>query len=76
MMVCDPIFVFSDELGKHFEVEGYDWNWGDYDEVEIDNVIDFAAFIGNREYTNEQIFNFNWLTHEADEYYRQKYEHD
>lgn len=41
-----PEFIFEKvDTGERFRKKGYVWDWGDYSEVYIDNVIDFAAWV-------------------------------
>lgn len=45
------ILVFEDENGVKFEEENGGWSWGDYlENWDIDNYVDFAGFIADREY--------------------------
>lgn len=45
------VLVFEDENGVKFEEENGAWSWGDYFEYwDIDNYVDFAGFIADREY--------------------------
>lgn len=51
--VDEPVFVFEDTEGNQFEVDGYWWSWGDYDEVYIDNLVDFAAWIAQQDFPED-----------------------
>lgn len=45
------VLVFEDENGMKFKEENGAWDWGDYFEYwYIDNYVDFAIFIADREY--------------------------
>lgn len=71
----DPVYVFEKQDTKEkFEVEGYDWDWGDYSEVLVDNIIDFAEYVSACEFTSDQVFNFGWLDQLAYDYYDSKQE--
>ena len=63
-MVCsNPTFIFQKENGEAMKVNGYYWDWGDYTSVErIDNIIDFAEYIYNIDFKEEEdLFSFSWL---------------
>lgn len=51
----NPVFEFKDENGNKFSVDGYYWDWGDYWEVEIPNVIDFAAWLDKQDIDEDQV---------------------
>lgn len=45
------VLVFEDENGMKFKEENGAWSWGDWFEYwYIDNYVDFAGFIADREY--------------------------
>lgn len=45
------VLVFEDEDGNRFKEENGGWDWGDYSENwYIDNYVDFAGFIADRDY--------------------------
>ncbi len=39
----------EDENGKETEIELTAWDWGDYDTIYIDNVVNFSAWLQERE---------------------------
>lgn len=48
--VTEPVFVFEDSVtGETRRIEGYYWSWGNYFDVYIDNVIDFANWVNQKE---------------------------
>lgn len=49
-------FVFEDENGKEYEVESCEWDWGYPEEIDIPNVVDFAAWLDNQEVEDEMSF--------------------
>ena len=60
--VSNPVFVFKTESGKSFKVNGYEWSWGDYSEVCIDNVVNFSAWLERFNFKNDlAAFDENWL---------------
>ena len=66
--VDNPVFHFEKEDGTQLSVDGYYWSWGDYDQVWIDNVVDFAAFISGKDYPEHTVLNCHWLFEEVWEY--------
>lgn len=67
----EPVFIFQEvETQKVHTVDGYYWNWGDYRQVWVDNVIDFAAFVAAYDFDEEDCFNYYWLDGLVDEYDR------
>lgn len=58
---AQPTFIFEDENGIKTEVDGYTWSWGDYDEINIDNVIRFAEWISKQDFTDTvKVDNVRW----------------
>lgn len=72
MTASQPLFVFQNESGVQVEVAGYYWDWGDYDEVYLDNVIDFAAWVAIQDFTDDTEFTYIWLDDLIDQYYRER----
>ena len=77
--------VLEDEKGKKYEVNITEWDWGDYTSIEIDNIVDFNAWLINQDLTNEWFdknlegWSFNedsdmdwWLLSKLAECYRKK----
>lgn len=56
----EPIFTFLIN-GIEVEVNGYEWSWGDYDEVPDVNVIDFAAWLNKIDFPKGTDVNFYFL---------------
>lgn len=67
--VDDPTFIFEDESGNRFDVEGFWWNWGDYETIEIDNVVNFAAFVSKQDFESDLKFDTDWLVGVANDYF-------
>ncbi len=59
--VEQPVFIFEKEDGTRVEVDGYDWQWGHYDQVYIDNVVDFAAFVAKKDFPEGTVLDHGWL---------------
>ena len=76
--VCsNPVFTFQKENNEIFKTDGYDWDWGDYTEVDtIDNVIDFAEYICDIDFREEVLFNFSWLDNLICEYNSERGKHN
>lgn len=66
--VDDPVFIFEMADGSKVEIDGYYWSWGDYEEIYIDNVISFAAYISTQEFPEDTDFNYSWLHETVDLY--------
>lgn len=72
---AQPTYIFEDENGITHEVEGYYWSWGDYDEINVDNVINFADWVAKQDFSDSltiadvkwdifdvySIFDYYWL---------------
>ena len=70
--VDNPTFIFEDEDGM-FEVDGYRWDYiyGDYFEVEVSNVVEFAAFVAsqsNLKRPAQDESDYVWLRHLHNDY--------
>lgn len=76
--IHEPVYIVEiDGMEKH--IDGYDWEWGHYSEIIINNVIKFAEYLSEHEFeaddedmTPERLFNqilqeYNWYG-EAVEY--------
>lgn len=76
----NPVYTFEltdTETGEKEvrDVDGYDWNWGDYDAVYVDNVVTFGDWLENNqitvtsldmEYSDLQDLVFRWQYPEVD----------
>jgi hypothetical protein len=52
----------EDETGKTTEIKLTEWNWDDYDTIYIDNVVNFSAWLQEREVeTIEDGKEWSWL---------------
>lgn len=66
---CDnPVFVFQLSNGEEVKVNGYWWDYYDYDEVYISNIINFASWLDNRDFPDNTVIDTDWLIDVADEY--------
>ena len=78
----NPYMVLEFPDGTQVTVETYYWDWGDYYEVTVDNVVDFSAWLSEQElseegvkalkndgkYTLIELINeYNWQLEETDE---------
>ena len=73
----EPVFTFTDG-DETWEVEGYEWDWGDLFTVDIYNVIAFAEWLENQDIDEDEVprdFNTLYnLSRKFDEYeYAQKH---
>lgn len=67
-MVNEPVFVFEKDNGELVRIEAFYWSWGFYDEVRIENVLGFAAYVNEQEFDEEQELDYSWLTDLIHEY--------
>lgn len=53
----------EDETGKTTEIDLTAWDWGDYDTIYIDNVVNFSAWLQEREVKEiRKGAEFKWLS--------------
>ena len=67
---CDnPVFVFQ-LVGSNQEIRinGYWWDYDDYGEVPIPNIINFADWLDHQEFQKGTELNTDWLIRMADKY--------
>lgn len=66
---CDnPVFVFQLSNGEEVKVNGYWWDYYDYDEVYISNIINFASWLDDKDFPDDTVIDTDWLINVADEY--------
>lgn len=72
-MVDEPTFVFEID-GKRIEIDGYQWDWGDYHELCVDNVVQFSAWLSTQDFVGytEKDFGYYWLEEKISEYDKQE----
>lgn len=63
-----PLFVFQKDNGRLFPLEGYFWEFGEYDQVCISSYIDFARFVSEQTFEEDTEFDYMWLWGLADSY--------
>lgn len=71
--VEQPTYYFKDvATGDIHVIDGYWWSWGDYDDITVDNVIDFADWISQQDFEewedSSEIFSYYWLQEVVYEY--------
>lgn len=59
--VDNPTYIFKKSNGDLVKIDGYWWDWGDYDEVSIDNAINFNEWLEHQEYNKGREFDTDWL---------------
>lgn len=64
----NPVFIFEDEKGKQFNIDGYWWEWGDYFELYIDNAIKFDEWLRKQDYPGGTKFDEDWLYRVVEKY--------
>ena len=81
-MADNPYIVLEFPGGTQVTIETYYWDFGVYWESSVDNVIDFSAWLSERDFTEEEVKNlksggkhalirliteYNWQLEETDE---------
>lgn len=51
----NPYMILEFPDGEQVEVGTYDWDWGDYSEAHVKNVVDFSAWLSEQDLTDEQV---------------------
>lgn len=70
-MWCEnPVYIFKLDNGEEIGINGYWWDWGDYDEVYIHNFIDFASWLDKQKFDDDTKFDTIWLINVVDDYNR------
>ena len=54
-MADNPYMVLEFPDGTQATVETYHWDWGDYFETTVDNVVDFSAWLSERELSDDDV---------------------
>ena len=81
-MADNPYMVLEFPDGTQVTLETYYWDWGDYHESSVDNVVDFSAWLSEQELLDEDVEDlksygklvliglideYNWQLEETDE---------
>lgn len=71
----ETTLYFQWEDGDRFEVDSYFWSWGDLFEVRIDNLFEFALWVGKQDFNKAEVEQdrqqdngFSWLQQLAYDY--------
>lgn len=64
----NPVFVFQLSNGEEVLVDGYWWDYDNYDEVYIPNIINFASWLDDKDFPDNTVIDTDWLIDVADEY--------
>ncbi|HFH9833949.1 TPA: hypothetical protein ACGOOI_000819 [Streptococcus suis] len=51
----NPYMVLEFPDGTKVTIETYYWDWGDYFETSVDNVVDFSAWLSEQELSDEDV---------------------
>ena len=51
----NPYMVLEFSDGTQATIETYHWDWGDYFETKVDNVVDFSAWLSEQELSEERV---------------------
>ncbi|HFU4089559.1 TPA: hypothetical protein ACGO77_000156 [Streptococcus suis] len=81
-VVDNPYMVLEFPDGTQVTIETYYWDWGDYFETTVGNVVDFSAWLSEQELSDEDVEDlkndgnytlirlineYNWQLEETDE---------
>lgn len=65
----EQAFYIQDENGTIHRIEGHEWDWGDLDQIYIDNLAHFAAWLKDTDidppYDQEHGYNYSWLKNDV-----------
>jgi hypothetical protein len=53
--VDNPYMVLEFTDGTQAKVDTYYWDWGDYFESSVDNVVDFSAWLSEQDLSDEDV---------------------
>ena len=71
--MTEQFFHIQDEYGKIHKIPGFMWDWGDLDEIYINNIPKFAAWLESQDIVPPQDdyygYDYNWLYRITDDYY-------
>ena len=51
----NPYMVLEFPDGTQVKCDTYNWDWGDYFETTVDNVVDFSAWLSEQELSEERV---------------------
>lgn len=72
-MVENGSITVEDENGNETEIPLTYWSWGDYYTIYIDNVVNFSAWLQERDVeTIDDVDEWSWLDALATDYYEEK----
>lgn len=54
-IASNPYMVLEFPDGTQVTHDTYDWDWGDYREYSVDNVVDFSAWLSEQELTDKEV---------------------
>lgn len=64
----NPVFLFQLSNGEEVAVNGYWWDYDNYDEVYISNIINFASWLDDKDFSDDTVIDTDWLIDVVDEY--------
>lgn len=72
-MVENGSITVEDENGNKTEINLTVWNWGDFDTIYIDNVVNFSAWLQEKDVESiDDVNEWSWLDELAEEYYKEQ----
>ena len=60
-LVNEPVYIFEDEEGYGYGVGAYSWEWDHYDEIMVDNVVDFADYVRKQDIPEGTYIDYTFL---------------
>lgn len=72
-MVENGSITVEDQNGKTAEISLTWWSWGDYFTIYIDNVVEFSAWLQERDVEPiDDVNEWSWLRELVEEYYKEQ----
>lgn len=72
-MVENGSITVEDENGNKTEINLTVWNWGNFDTIYIDNVVNFSAWLQEKDVESiDDVNEWSWLDELAEEYYKEQ----
>lgn len=63
-----PTFFFEKDNGEKFELQGWEWDWGDFDSIYISNIVKFNDYLSELNFDEDTEFDYGWLWNIVSDY--------
>lgn len=74
--MTEQYFHFTDETGETYIVEGFMWDWGDLQEIYIENIPHFAGWVAKQDVVHpvsDYLNDYEWLSELVSQYHSEIY---